>query len=77
MHPIKEKVLGFEEKFCTCGDSTDMHVDGVEQCFVIGCGCSEFEETCEFCGGDGVKHEVEEGTGALVEVAGEECVCQF
>lgn len=27
---------------CECGDTSDMHVDGCEQCFVIGCGCREF-----------------------------------
>lgn len=74
---IEEKVMGYTEKMCTCGEIEDMHVNGCEQCFVPDCGCSEFEEVCEFCGGDSVKREVEEETGALVEVAGEECVCQF
>lgn len=29
---------------CTCGDLLDEHVQGEEQCVVIGCGCREFEE---------------------------------
>lgn len=27
---------------CTCGDTAAEHIDGMEQCFVIGCGCKEF-----------------------------------
>lgn len=28
---------------CTCGDSDEKHVDGEFQCFVVDCGCKEFE----------------------------------
>lgn len=32
------------EKFCVCGCSEEMHVDGSEQCFNGDCECPEFEE---------------------------------
>lgn len=32
------------EMVCVCGDLGSEHVGGSEQCFVIGCGCSWFEE---------------------------------
>lgn len=70
-------MLLLQEKMCTCGDEESLHIDNSDQCVMIDCGCTEFEEVCEFCGGDGVKREVEEGTGAIVEVPGEECICQF
>ena len=38
---------------CNCGDSENMHIDNMEQCFNGDCGCKEFEEkwdTCAVCG---------------------------
>ena len=31
-----------QELTCVCGDTSDQHVDGLEQCVVPGCGCREF-----------------------------------
>jgi hypothetical protein len=39
-----EKLMEQTPLVCVCGDSEDMHIDGCEQCFVVGCGCREFEE---------------------------------
>lgn len=36
------------EKFCTCGDSENMHVDGIEQCANGDCGCNEFEDKDDY-----------------------------
>jgi hypothetical protein len=33
-----------DDPMCVCGDSSSYHVDGCEQCFIIDCGCREFEE---------------------------------
>lgn len=31
------------ENKCTCGDLENEHIDNEAQCFIIGCGCKEFE----------------------------------
>lgn len=36
-----------EDPVCDCGDLSSMHVDGCEQCAVIGCGCREFSNESE------------------------------
>lgn len=28
---------------CTCGHAEDNHIDNEAQCFIVGCGCKEFE----------------------------------
>ncbi len=33
-----------KDKMCECGDSENQHVDGSEQCFIVGCRCGGFEE---------------------------------
>lgn len=30
-------------EMCSCGHSDDMHVDGLDQCIDVECGCKEFE----------------------------------
>lgn len=32
-----------DDPMCECGDSSSVHVDGDEQCAIIGCGCRGFE----------------------------------
>lgn len=38
------KTANMEELICECGDSENMHIDNMEQCFNGDCGCKEFEE---------------------------------
>lgn len=73
------------EMMCVCGDSENEHVDNCEQCFIAGCGCSEFEEeeteesiACSegICDGSGIIPEQEDPyTGAYQKER--ECVCKF
>lgn len=32
---------------CACGHGESMHVDGMDQCFDITCGCREFNESVD------------------------------
>lgn len=34
-------------KMCECGHREAQHVDACEQCFVVECGCDQFEELCQ------------------------------
>ena len=50
---MKTHYRSMKEKMCNCGDSENMHIDNMEQCFNGDCGCKEFEEkwdTCAVCG---------------------------
>lgn len=62
---------------CKCGDEQMFHIDDSEECVIVGCGCTEYVEVCEFCEGDGMKRELDMETGTWVEVIGRECICQF
>lgn len=33
-----------EDKKCVCGHLESEHVDACEQCFIVDCGCRQFEE---------------------------------
>lgn len=35
------------EDKCICGDFESEHIDNEAQCFIIGCGCKEFESAEE------------------------------
>ena len=33
-----------KDRKCECGDLESQHIDGMEECFIIDCGCKEFVE---------------------------------
>jgi hypothetical protein len=41
------------EQKCKCGDLESQHIDNEGPCVIPECGCKEFENACDECGGEG------------------------